>query len=286
MRQFDTPEKLKAAFGSETPSREDIKKALDRQQDVQNVLSSVGQEAVDAARKNGRLWPVETKAAAEYLANEDNYNRVQGAKDESYRPWTRGDWVSADKIKACGKDTFKVTLEEADAKIKRRDDAAKEVDDLGKKLDAKYGAPKPEAGGKPVEAGKPSEAEAKLKTENDALKKQLAEQDERMKRMEALLEQLTKGTKPAEQPKKEEAAKPPTEAAKPPVQPNKEEAAKPPVEAKKPVETGKPAETAKPPEQPKKTEVAPPPKNKAEVDWAAKERENEQKLLEYLKNRK
>ncbi len=280
MRQFDTPEKLKAAFGNATPSREEIKKALDRQQDVQNVLNSVGPEATEAARKNGRLWSVETKAAAEYLANESNYDRVKNAKDESNWPGTCGDWVSADKLKELGKNTFKITLEQAAAKDQRKTDVAAEVSDLGKKLDEKYAA-------KPAEAGKPTESETKLKQENADLKKKLDEQDERLKRMEALLLQMANGGKPVEakkeevkkeEPKKEEAKKeePKKEEAK--KEEPKKEVAPPP----KKVEEPKKEEAKK--EEPKK-ETAPPPK-KTEVDWAARERENEQKLLEFLKNKK
>ena len=306
MRQFDTPAKLKAAFGSETPSRDEIKKALDRQQDIQNVLNSVGPEATEAARKNGRLWSTETKAAAEYLANEDNYNRVQGAKSESYKPWTNGDWVSSDKIKELGKNTFKTTIDQADAKEKRKSEVTAEVDDLGKKLDAKYAA-------KPAEGGKASESETKLKQENDALKQKLEEQEARLKRMEALLERLAGGKAPEakkEEPKKEEAKKeePKKEEAKK-EEPKKEEAKKEEPkkeEAKKEEPKKEEAKKEEPKkeepkkeeakkEEPKKeeakkeekkSEVAPDPKKKPDVDWAAVERQNEAKLLEFLNKKK
>jgi hypothetical protein len=262
LKNFGTPEQLRSAFGTDTPSLEQIKKAVDHQTTKRQTLGSLGLDdaALKSAHEKGGVWSDEKMSAAQYLANSENYDRIQGSVDESYKPFSSGDWLSAAKIKEVGNSTFKTSLEQIAAKEKASGSVSKEVADLGAKLDAKL-KPNADAAKPAAEQPAATEEEAKLRKENQELKLKQQETEERLKRMEAMLQALASGEKPpvqAEKPQQE--VKPPTQEVKPPTQ-----EVKPPTQEVKP-----PTEAAKPPQQ---------------QNWAEEE-ERMRKELEALFNKK
>jgi hypothetical protein len=260
LKNFGTPEQLRSAFGTDTPSLEQIKKAVDHQTTKRQTLNSLGLDdaALKAAHEKGGVWSDEKMAAAQYLANSEHYDRIQGSVDESYAPFSSGDWLSAAKIKEVGNSTFKTSLEQIAAKEKASGGVSKEVADLGAKLDAKL---KPNAEEAKPAAEKPAATaeEEKLRKENAELKQKQQETEERLKRMEAMLQALAGGQKPPVEQNPQTEAKPQTQEVKPPT-----EQVKPPTQEVKP-----PTEAAKPPQQ----------------NWADEE-ERMRKELEALFNKK
>lgn len=189
LTQFDSPDALRAAFGTDRPNREKIMAAIKTQEDNRQFVNKITEDpkerealiAKASAKDPNAVWPSEKLAAAQYMVREEAipgafwdgkrsyYDAIQGAKNENGTfSIGRGDWISADKIQEFSKSKG-VTLDGIRAEADQIDAAKTEAANLAASLIKKDSEKKPETEvdklkaqieelKKIVEAGKPPAA--------------------------------------------------------------------------------------------------------------------------------